>query len=49
MQFKKPPVVESWISFDFDPNENKRGWDMELVTRYAQQIRLYSPKARSGT
>ncbi|MCY2991332.1 MAG: TIGR04255 family protein [Planctomycetota bacterium] len=35
--FRKPPVVEVWIAFDFDPNENKREWDLDLVQRYVQQ------------
>jgi uncharacterized protein (TIGR04255 family) len=37
IEFKNPPVVECWISFEFDPNENKREWDLELVGQYAQQ------------
>ncbi len=42
--FKKPPVVEVWIAFDFDPNENKREWDLELVQQYVQQYASDLPK-----
>lgn len=44
MRFKNPPVVESWISFDFDPNENKREWDLALVQQYAQLYCKELPK-----
>jgi uncharacterized protein (TIGR04255 family) len=44
LQFKKPPVVESWISFDFDPNENKREWDMKLVGQFAEHYKSSLPK-----
>ena len=39
IQFKKPPVVEVWISFDFDPNENKRDWDLDLIKQYVEQYK----------
>ena len=42
---KKPPVVEVWIGFDFDPNEKKRFWDLELVQRYVQRYASEMPKA----
>lgn len=35
-KFQKPPVVEVWISVDFDPNENKRKWELELVKQYVE-------------
>jgi uncharacterized protein (TIGR04255 family) len=41
---KKPPVVEVWIAFDFDPNENKREWDLELVQQYVQRYAADLPK-----
>lgn len=37
MNFRKPPVIEVWISFDFDPNANKRDWDLELVQQFVSQ------------
>lgn len=36
MKFRKPPVVEVWISVDFDPNESKREWEMDLVQQYVE-------------
>jgi uncharacterized protein (TIGR04255 family) len=41
---EKPPVVEVWLAFDFDPNDNKREWDLELVRRYVQQYSGDLPK-----
>jgi uncharacterized protein (TIGR04255 family) len=46
-QFKKPPVVEVWISFDFDPNENKREWDLELVTQYIEPYKTELSKVEA--
>ncbi len=43
-KFRKPPVVEVWISIDFDPNVNKRQWDLELVQQYVRQYHLEFPK-----
>jgi uncharacterized protein (TIGR04255 family) len=43
-QFKKPPVVEVWVSFDFDPNENKREWDLNLVKKYVEHYKTKLPK-----
>ena len=34
VKFRKPPVVEVWISVEFEPNANKRKWDLELVQQY---------------
>lgn len=44
MKFNKPPVVEVWISIDFDPNENKRQFDVERVQQYVQQYESELPK-----
>jgi uncharacterized protein (TIGR04255 family) len=44
MKFLKPPVVEVWISVEFDPNQNKREWDMNLVQQYVRQYAHEFPK-----
>jgi uncharacterized protein (TIGR04255 family) len=44
VKFKKPPVVEVWIAFDFDPNERKREWDIDLVQQYVQRHASELPK-----
>src|SRR5690606_7880011 len=44
MKFRKPPVVEVWISIDFDPNENKRQWDLGLVQQYVRLCEAEVPK-----
>jgi uncharacterized protein (TIGR04255 family) len=48
MQLKKPPVVETWISFDFHPNENKRGSNLAknlpVVQEYVRQYATELPK-----
>jgi len=44
MKFKKPPVVETWITIEFDPNENKQQWDLELVQKYVRQFQNELPK-----
>lgn len=43
-KFQKPPVVEVWISVNFDPNEGKREWDMELVKQYVELYKTELPK-----
>jgi uncharacterized protein (TIGR04255 family) len=43
-RFKKPPVVETWISFEFDPNEDKREWDMGLLRQYVETYKSSLPK-----
>lgn len=43
MKFKKPPVVEVWISLDFDPNEKKQEFDLELVNQYLKPFREELP------
>ncbi|NLY01645.1 MAG: hypothetical protein GXY83_36625 [Rhodopirellula sp.] len=44
IKFRKPPVVEVWISVDFDPNENKREWELELVKQYVERYETELPK-----
>lgn len=44
MRFGKPPVVEVWISLEFDPNENKQQFDLELVERYLEPYQDELPK-----
>lgn len=44
MKFRKPPVVEVWISIDFDPNESKRQFDLDLVQQYVRQYESELPK-----
>ncbi len=44
MKFRKPPVVEVWISIDFDPNENKRQWDLGLVQQYVRLCEAEFPR-----
>ncbi len=48
MEFKTPPVVETWISFDFHPNENKRGsnlaQNLPIVQQYVRQYSVELPK-----
>lgn len=39
MKFRKPPVIEVWISIEFQPNDNKRGFDPELVQAFAVQYK----------
>ena len=47
-KFKNPPVVECWISFDFHPNENKRGsnltQNLPTVQEYVRQYAAELPK-----
>ncbi len=48
MKFRKPPVVEVWISVDFDPNEKKREpLDAQRVEDYRQRVRSEFPKRES--
>lgn len=48
MQFEAPPVVETWISFDFHPNENKRGSNLTknlpIAQKYVRQYAAELPK-----
>ena len=48
MQLKKPPVVETWLSFDFHPNESKRGSNLAkslpTVQEYVRQYATELPK-----
>ena len=44
MKFRKPPVVEVWISVDFEPNEKKRQWDLGLVQKYVEQYHEEFPR-----
>lgn len=44
MKFRKPPVVEVWISVEFDPNPNKRQWDLELVQQFISHYAAEFPK-----
>lgn len=34
MNFAKPPVVEVWISFAFEPRPTKTEWDLDAVGQY---------------
>lgn len=43
-KFRRPPVVEVWISVDFDPKENKREWDLEMVKHYVDLYKKELPK-----
>lgn len=49
MQLKRPPVVETWISFDFNPNEGKRESNLAkenlpTVQEYVRQYAAALPK-----
>jgi len=44
MKLGKPPVVEVRISVDFDPNDNKRQWDLGLVQQYARLCEAEFPR-----
>lgn len=44
MKLGKPPVVEVWISFRFDPNEKKREWDIGQVRRFIDLHNTELPK-----
>ena len=44
MKFNKPPVVEVWISLDFEPNQQKQQFDLELVKKYLEPFREELPK-----
>lgn len=44
MQFRKPPVVEVWISVEFEPNENKRDFDRNRLDALVEQLRTEFPK-----
>lgn len=35
-EYNKPPVVEVSIAVDFDPNEEKREWNLELVKQFSR-------------
>lgn len=43
-KFKNPPIAEAWISFNFEPNEHKRRWDLELVREYVLKYSEEFPK-----
>lgn len=43
-KFRRPPVAEVWISVDFDPNENKREWELELVKQYVELYKADLPR-----
>ena len=47
IKFRTPPVVEVWISIDFDPNENKREWELELVKQYVEKYEVELPKVEA--
>ncbi len=44
MKFRKPPVIEVWISLDFEPNEKKQHFDPELVKQYLKPFREELPR-----
>lgn len=37
LRFQKPPVVEVWISVDFDPDVKKTEWNLELVQAFIDE------------
>lgn len=43
-KFRKPPVVEVWISVDFDPKADKREWELELVKQFLEDFKPEFPK-----
>lgn len=52
MQLRKPPVVETWISFDFNPNEGKRESNLAtknlpIVQEYVRQYAAELPKVEA--
>ncbi len=38
LKLGKPPVVESWIAFDFEPSPNKVEWNGELANKLADSL-----------
>jgi uncharacterized protein (TIGR04255 family) len=43
-RFKKPPIVEAWITFDFDPKPDKVAWDMARAQEFTHQQKEKFPK-----
>jgi len=43
-RFKKPPIVEAWIAFDFEPKADKVAWDMARAQEFTQQQKERFPK-----
>jgi len=39
----KPPIVERWLSFDFEPNPSKTVWDGKLANELADSLSLEFP------
>lgn len=44
MKFRKPPVVEVWISINFDSNETKTEWDLDKVKHFTELSAEEFPK-----
>jgi len=34
----KPPIVERWLSFDFEPNPSKTVWDGKLANELEDSL-----------
>lgn len=43
-KLNKPPIVESWVSFDFEPKPDKVEWDGKLANELAESLRGRFPK-----
>jgi len=39
----KPPIVERWVSFDFEPNASKTAWDAKLANQLADSLSIEFP------
>ncbi|MFO0077702.1 MAG: TIGR04255 family protein [Planctomycetota bacterium] len=39
----KPPIVERWVSFDFEPNPSKTAWDGKLASQLADSLSVEFP------
>lgn len=44
VKFRSPPVVELSISFEFEPNELKTEWDLDLLKKYVEPYRTELPR-----
>ena len=42
IELKKPPIVEAWIGFNFEPAPNTTGWDKAGLERVTQFLREHA-------
>ncbi len=44
-RYHKPPIVEAWLAFDFDPRPDKRSWEADVVS-FRKRVSNDYPEAK---